>query len=433
MLIMFSLIFYTQLTRSLTPILRLYLWRRVGLGKEDPARLSERFGKPSLLRPDGPLVWAHAASVGEAISILPLLEALHTRRPDLQLLITTGTVTSARLLADRMSAGLIHQFVPIDIPNAVNFFLDYWRPDCVLWTESEFWPNLLTQINHRNIPIALINGRMSARSFTAWNRNNWRRTLIQSLLQNFILCLAQGKQDAARLHDLGQLKVHQVGNLKFAVPALPTDLAVFAEMQALIGHRPLWLAASIHPGEILPVLTAHARLCKDYPDLLTIIVPRHPVRGNDFVTEARTFYKSGAVWQRSHGENITPDGGGIYIADTMGELGLWYRLASIVFMGGSLINHGGQNPIEAAKLEAAILHGPHMENFAEIVTALKECGGAWQVADGAALVEALAVLLTDNSIRSRLIVAAQHYVNQETQVLENIMTLLDPLLPASSA
>lgn len=424
---MTALALYSGLTWALAPAVRLYLKRRVTAGKEDPVRLGERFGRPGLARADGPLVWAHAASVGEAISMLPLVEGLLTARPGLKILVTTGTVTSARLLEKRLPPGAFHQYVPVDLPAAVDRFLDHWHPDLVLWAESEFWPNLLTRIDARRIPIVLINGRVSARSFDKWQRAGLLRPLIRRMLASFTLCLAQGQQDGEHLKALGGDHVRCHGNLKFAVPALPADAIELQALRREIGDRPVWLAASLHPGEDDAVLAAHADLVRMRPDLLTLIVPRHPSRGADMAGKARAAGGGATVGLRSNGDRPTA-GTGVYVADTLGEMGLWFRLAPTVFMGGSLIPHGGQNPIEPAKLGAAILHGPHMENFAEIVGGLTACSGARSVAGPEMLARSVAALLDDPAGRQSLADAAGRYAAGEERVLERVMAELDPLL-----
>lgn len=429
---MTALALYTGLTWTLAPAIRLYLKKRVTAGKEDPARLEERFGRPGRARPEAPLVWAHAASVGEAISMLPLVEGLLTARPGLQVLVTTGTVTSARLLESRLPPGAFHQYVPVDLPMAVERFLDHWRPDLVLWAESEFWPNLLTRIDGRRTPIVLVNGRVSARSFDKWRRAGLLRPLIRRMLASFTLCLAQGHQDGEYLKALGGDQVRCHGNLKFAVPALPADAIELQALRHEIGDRPVWLAASIHLGEDAAIIKADAALRVRFPDLLTLVVPRHPVRGPEIAALARA--ESGqamTIGQRSAGDRPAP-GVGLYVADTLGEMGLWYRLASIVLMGGSLVPHGGQNPIEPAKLGAAILHGPHMENFSEIIGGLTACGGARLVPDAPRLADIVAGLLDDPPASRAMADAAGRFAAGEEQVLKRVMAELDPLLDVVS-
>ncbi len=364
---------------AISPVLPMLLRRRAQRGKENPARLGERYGITDLARPDGKLLWLHAASVGETISILPVLRVLADRAPGLKLLLTTGTLTSATLAAERLPAlGLdrvIHQFAPLDVPRWIGRFLDHWRPDAAAFVESELWPNTINTIAARKIPLAMVNGRMSGRSFARWRR--WPR-LAQRLLAAFDLIMAQSGRDARRLSRLGAPDVAAPGNLKFAAPPLDANPEELRDLQAATAGRPIWLAASTHPGEDEQIIAAHSILAPTHPGLLTLIAPRHPARGADIAALAGDL----PVSRRALGDGPT---GAIWVLDTLGEMGLWYQLAGIVFIGGSLIPHGGQNPLEPARLGCAIAFGPHMQNFAEAVSALRAAGAAQQVTDAATL------------------------------------------------
>ena len=351
-----------------TPAVRRLLAARARRGKEDPSRLAERWGHAGAPRPQGPLAWVHGASVGEGMAVLPLLHRLAAERPDLNVLLTTGTVTSASALAPLLPATVRHQFVPVDLPQAVRRFLDHWQPNLGIWTESEFWPGLMAAAQAR-MPCLLLQGRVSARSARRWQRPG---SPIRSLLGGLRFCHAQSAEDAARLRALGAPDVRALGNLKWAAPPLPADDTALAALQAGLAGRPVWLAASIHPGEEAAVAAAHLALAERHPGLLTLVVPRHPPRAPAF---AAAFAAAGiASGLRSAGDR--PGAAPLYIADTIGELGLWYRLAPVAFIGGSLVPHGGQNPMEAARLGCAILHGPHMDNFTELAAGLAACGSS---------------------------------------------------------
>lgn len=404
------------------PLIGIYLWLRRIRGKEDPARFSERFGRPGLARPDGPLVWVHAASVGEALSMLPLIGRLVADRPGLNILVTTGTVTSARMMAERLPEGSFHQYVPVDRIALVQRFLDHWRPDLALWAESEFWPNMITEAATRNIPMILINGRVSPRSFAGWRRFGG---LIQELLGCFDLCLGQSDADALRLRQLGAGSAKYVGNLKFAGLPLPVDEVEFAAMQDMIGARPVWLAASTHAGEEDMAAQVHQRLKSLHVELLTLIIPRHPDRGDEIAARLRG--QGQDVSLRSNGDAIGPETD-IYVADTMGEMGLFFRIAGIVFMGKSLVPLGGQNLLEAARLDCAIVHGPHMMNFEDISERFNKAGAAIQVADAEALINAVRQLLKDTSERERMAAAAKALVATEAGVLDAVLVELGPFL-----
>jgi 3-deoxy-D-manno-octulosonic-acid transferase len=413
---------YRALTVLATPLIAVYLGRRRRAGKEDPERFPERLGVAGAARPDGMLVWVHGASVGEALAALPLIERILESRDALHVLVTTGTVTSARLMAERLPPRAQHQYAPIDRPDAVRGFLDHWRPDLALWNESEFWPNLLTEIQALGIPMILVNGRMSDRSYRRWKL---MRGVIRPLLDGFALCLAQSEQDAKRLRDLGAGAVHAIGNLKSAASPLPVDQAALDDLRDAVASRPLWLAASTHPGEETIAAASHCALAADHPGLLTIIAPRHPERGPTIAAGLRETGLTVAL--RSAGEPIDRSVD-VYIADTLGELGLFYRLAPVAFVGGSLVAHGGQNLLEPARLGCAVIHGPHMANFAAFTAAFAAAQGAIEVADGAGLTAALGELLGDPDQRRRRGAAARAVAEAEAGVLDRIEAALAPYL-----
>jgi 3-deoxy-D-manno-octulosonic-acid transferase len=351
---------YRKLTDLGAPFIGLYLLKRRTEGREDRARFRERLGHASHSRPHGQLVWCHAASVGEAASILVLIEKLRAHYPGMSILVTTGTITSARMLEKRLPPGVIHQYMPVDRGRYVDRFLDHWKPGLALLIESELWPNMLNGLRKRMIPAALINGRMSDRSFRRWYRfKNWARELLSA----FVVCLAQTEDDRGRLVALGAKPVRCSGNLKYAASPLPADAAELARLRGEIGTRPVWLLASSHRGEEKMVCAAHKNLRSMRPGLLTIIVPRHAVRGNEV---AGIIKENGVAFaRRSKKEPITPETD-IYLADTMGELGLFYRLCRVALIGGSFAGGGGHNPVEAAQLDCAIFFGPHMHNFSSM-------------------------------------------------------------------
>lgn len=417
-----ALAIYRGAGRLLTPLALAHFRRRAERGKEDPARLDERFGFPSRPRPAGPVLWVHAASVGESLSVLPLLRRVLAERPGLHAVMTTGTVTSARLLAAQLPARAAHQYAPIDLAPAVDRFLAHWRPDLALWTESEFWPAAIAAAAAR-APLVLLNGRVSARAFSRWSR---LRPLAASLLGGFALCLAQSRQNEQRLKALGARDVRYLGNLKWSVPDLAADGAELARMEAAFASRPRWLAASTHPGEEALVLDADRGLRAGHSDLLTILVPRHPGRGGEIARQLRG--QGANVALRSAGEG--PDRATeIYVADTMGELGLWYRLAPVAFIGGSLVPHGGQNPLEPARLGAAVVHGPHMENFAEIVAALADAGACRAVGAAGELSAAVADLLfTGVAGRQAMTARARAAVAEAGGALDRVVEALTPML-----
>ena len=416
---------YRGLTTVAGPAVRLYLDRRRAAGKEDPVRQAERFGAPSRPRPAGRLAWIHAASVGEANSVLVLVTKLLEREPGLTVLMTTGTVTSAELMARRLPERAIHQYVPVDLPGAVDRFLDHWRPDMVLWTESEIWPNLLAAIRARGIPAALVNARMSKRSFARWR---YASGLIGPLLSTFQITLAQTEGDGERLRRLGARGVASVGNLKFSAEPPPAPADQIAALEAARGGRPLWLLASSHPGEDEIAASVQESLAPRLPGLLTVVVPRHAHRGAAIADLMRG--RGLPVSRRSDGA-LPGAADAVHVADTMGELGLFYRMAPVVCMGGSFVPHGGQNPVEPAQLGCAVLYGPHMWNFDEITHQLEAAGGALPVADGAALAEAVGRLLADGEARARIVAGAARVTEDNRRIVDRALDVLGPVLGAA--
>ena len=412
---------YRALSAAAAPVARVLLRDRVKRGKEAPDRLLERMGVAAVARPAGALIWMHGASVGESLSALPLAEALLAAHPDAHLLMTTGTVTSAQLMAERLPKRALHQFVPVDSLPFVQRFLNHWRPDAALWLESELWPNLIGETAARGIPIALVNGRMSERSHRGWRR---ARPVATHLLGAFTAVLAQDRGSAERLSDLGARGVVVTGNLKTDAAPLPADAEALKSLTTAIGERPTLLAASTHSGEETLVLGAHKILQAQFGDLLTIIAPRHPLRGGEVAAFARGAGLETA--QRSLGEPLTSRTQ-VYVADTLGELGLFYRLARAAFVGGSLVPHGGQNPYEPARLNCPILHGPHIHNFEEAYAALDAAKGAMRVQDAVSLAQAAMVLLGDKGARTHTASRAREALGG-SNALAATLDALAPLL-----
>jgi 3-deoxy-D-manno-octulosonic-acid transferase len=403
---------YRAASSALGPLLRAYLaWRRAR-GKEDRGRFAERFGAASRARPPGPLVWLHAASVGEATSTLALVARLLAERPGLGVLVTTGTVTSAGIMAARLPPGAIHQYVPADRAVWIERFLDHWRPDLALWVESELWPNLVSATRARGIPMALLNGRLGARSFARWQR--WPR-LAGAIIGAFDLVLGQDEAQAERFRRLGARRALSVGDLKASADPLPFDAAELARLQEAVRGRPIWLAASTQPGEEALVLEAHRRLAERFPNLLTILAPRHPGRADEVAALLP------AVARRSRDEAPTAP---FYLVDRLGELGLFYRLAGIVFVGGSLVAKGGHNPLEPALLDCAILMGPDRANCAAVAAELGVAG----VRDAEGLADEVGRLLADPAERARRAGAAALVAARHRGVLDAVIAELKPFL-----
>lgn len=419
----FGLGVYRLATRVVAPLVPFLLRQRLKRGKEDPARLNERYGIASLARPEGKLVWFHAASIGESLSILTLIDRLLKARPDMHVLVTTGTVTSAHLMEKNLPDAALHQFVPLDHPNYCARFLDHWQPDLAVWVESEFWPNLIVSTYERGTSLALINARLTAKSFDGWRK---APRFIASLLHRFSLVLAQDGASAERLSELGAQRVIQDGNLKHDARVLDVDAEMLAALRVDIGARPVWLATNTHEGEEKIALEVHATISQQYADPLTIIVPRHPARGDALAMEARAAGLE--VAQRSHQQHITAKTQ-IYIADTLGELGLFYSLACPVFIGGTFARMGGHNHFEAARFACPLIAGPIDFNFAESYHRFELHGALERVTSAATLSQAVLALLADPAARKKMGDKAQRLASVDSGAADRVLVNLLSLLP----
>jgi 3-deoxy-D-manno-octulosonic-acid transferase len=406
------------------PVVEAMLKWRVRRGKEDPARIRERFGEAGRERPDGRLVWIHAASVGETNAVLSLIGYLHGL--DLRILLTTGTVTSAAIAQRRLPEGVIHQYVPLDMARYVEPFLDHWNPQLAIFVESEIWPAILRSLKKRAVPFALVNARMSARSY-----RNWRRSgpVARAIMGHIAICIAQSASDARRFENLGVDHVEIAGNMKFDAPAPGVDEAALAAIRKQIGARPVFVAASTHDGEEEAVLGVHRTLRIDYPDLLTILVPRHPARGDAIAADIEA---AGLVLSRRSGGGAIEHETEIFLADSLGEMGLWLRTGTMVFLGASLVRYGGHNPIEPAKIGVPMIHGPHIANFAEIFATLSDARAAIMVQDEAGLAASAAALLADAGERERLAREARACVERQVGALDRTIAALSPYIDADT-
>ncbi|MEM1360279.1 MAG: 3-deoxy-D-manno-octulosonic acid transferase [Pseudomonadota bacterium] len=421
----FLLRLYLRFGQNATGLAHRMLRKRLAKGKEDPERVNERRGEPGLARPAGRLIWFHAASVGESLSLLEVIRRLGTRDPGLSFLLTTGTRTSAQILAARMPPRTLHQFVPMDVGPFVTRFLDHWHPDLAVWTESELWPALITETSAREIPMVLVNGRMSERSI-----RNWRRfsSVARAILSRFDAVQVQDDMTAAAFRDFGfdPVKIAVTGTLKEGSPPPPCDEEDRQTLSEAIGGRPVWLAASTHPGEEEVMIDAFKIAAKSAHNLLLILAPRHPDRRDTLVD---LISASGCRFScRGAGEAIGKDTQ-IYLADTLGEMGLWYRLAPVSFVGGSLVDMGGHNPFEPAALGSAIIHGPHVQNFQDIYGRLAAAGAAIQVINAVELSEAvLRLIQPDNS--APLAYAAWELCSAGADVTDRALAVILDHLPA---
>lgn len=416
---------FTALVRPLAPLLYAERARR---GKEESARRNERYGIASHPRPErGALAWVHAASVGEANAVLPVVDRLLAARADLNVVLTTGTVTSAAMVRGRIGPRVVHQYVPFDSASFARRFLQHWRPDLAIFTESEIWPNLILEAASTGIPLALVNGRMSKKSHTKWRKN---RGLSLPLFARFKVVLAQNGQMARRFADLGARHVITAGNLKVDAPAPPVDDQQLSQFRSALAGRVIFVAASTHDGEEAEIIQAHRLLKPSFRQLCTIIAPRHPQRGTSISELAKGMGLR--VGQRSLAQFPT-EATDIFVADTIGELGLYYSLTDIAFVGGSLINHGGQNPLEAVRLGAAIVTGGSQHNFADIYRTLRNAGAMREISSGETLAETVAALLTDKIEIARMVSAGHAAVKELEGALALTTSELLNWLPAASA
>lgn len=401
----------------LQPLSGLFLRMRARAGKEDPERRRERLGYASRPRPEGPLVWFHAASVGESTAVLPLLQRLEDL--GINIVLTTGTVTSAKVLEPRLSSRTIHQYVPIDIKPMIQRFLQHWRPDLAIFAESEIWPTTILELGSMRIPQILVNARMSDRSYRRWRKYPW---IAEALFENMAHVVAQSEIDGKRFGELGANRVSVAGNLKVDTDQPPFDAVALGQLKAQIGNRPVWIAISTHRGEEEIVANVHTKARQKYPDLLTIIVPRHPSRGDE-VAELLARQKLNVV-RRSDNLPINADVE-IFLGDSIGEMGLYLGTGDVVFVGNSLATIGGHNPLEPAVTGAAILSGPNVQNFRSSYEALLDSGGVKLVRDEDMLCKYVCHLLASNSDRSAMIGAARNTVNGMRGSLEKTFRALD--------
>ena len=423
------LIAYRLATRALEPLAPRLLDARARRGKEDPVRVDERMGFTRAERPAGDLVWLHGVSVGESLSLLPVVERFVKARPDLTVLVTSSTVTSARILAERLPAGVIHQYAPVDAPGVVARFLDHWRPSLAVFVESELWPNLLLEAQRRGVKLALVSARITEKTVEGWARFP---ASARALTGAFDLVLPQDGASAQRLESMGA-RIDGLVNLKLSGDPLPHDAAAFSRLSAAIGDRPVIVAASTHEGEEVAIVRALDRLGDR---VCLILAPRHPERGPHI---AQALQREGyAFAMRSRGETIGPDTD-IYLADTLNEMGLFLRLADVVVMGGSfapaigLPPVGGHNPLEPARLGRPTITGPDASNWAPVTSALVEAGGLALVQAPSDLPSVIAPLLADLNAAKAMGERGRRAAVEAGGGLERLWALLSPLTPQRQA
>lgn len=416
---------YKLLTAISGPILLLLLKTRLKTGKEDPARLPERRGKANINRPDGQLIWIHAASVGEAQSALILLERFNAANKSLNFLVTSGTVTSATLMAKRLPQNALHQFYPLDHPKWVSYFLDHWKPDLALWMESELWPNMLGAIKKNNIPAILVNARLSDRSYKRWKLASCS---IKKILSAFNLILAQTDKDSSRYQSLKHNNVKTTGNIKYSAALLPFNQDDLDALKLATKSRKIWLYASTHEGEEELACRVHTDLKEKYPGILTIIVPRHPERRDKIEQTCKIMGLNTTL--RGDAKTLPDDQTNIYIADTLGELGLFYRLSRIAMIGRSFSHDGGggHNPIEAGQLDCAVLSGPHVQYQKEMFDDMGAANAVSTVTSEDELLQTLNKLLSDEEALKKAAQNALEYTKSKNKIVDAVIYEIETIL-----
>ena len=421
---MMVLKFYKFFTIISSPLMKFYILLRVLFGKEDKLRYKEKFVITELKRPEGQIIWLHAVSLGEFNLLAHVVRSLNSKFPNLIFLITTTTINAANAFKTAKLNNSIHQFFPLDIPSCITSFLKHWRPDLIIFFESEIWPNIISEVN-KKIPFILANARLSDQSFYRWKMFH---TIASDLFAKFSIVLASTKTDYFKFKHFMNTNLHYVGNIKNACPPLGYSKALYDKLQKQLEGKLVWVAASTHFGEEGIIISIHDRLKKFYSNLVTIIVPRHPVRGKEIKAIADKFNFKTSLYS----DEISTTDWEIYIADCIGELGSFYRLTSIAFIGGSLIKQGGHNILEAAKLRCAIIVGPYTYNFKDIVEEFLDNEAILIVNDENTFLEKLKELF-DNPEKTNAFSEAAFHIssNNSTNAIDETVKYISDLLPNS--
>ncbi|GAA4663147.1 lipid IV(A) 3-deoxy-D-manno-octulosonic acid transferase [Bartonella pachyuromydis] len=414
-----AFLIYRMIGFCLRPVVPFYLFLRTVRGKEERGRQKERLGKSHKARPKSPLIWLHAASVGETLALVPLINYILSL--EINVLLTTGTVTSSSLVKKMFGNRLIHQYAPLDLDLAMRRFISHWKPDLVLVCESEIWPLRIKELAKMHIPQILVNAHMSERSFKAWQK---RPVLAKHIFKHIDLVIGQNERDIAYYHTLGVKSVALSGNLKADV--LPVeDKALLTHYLSAIGNRPVWAALSTHEEEEEIAFEVH-RILKDYlPDLLTIIVPRHPDRLEELIKKCNN---RNLRFVRRSSNAVPEDNTDILWGDTIGEMGLFLRLSKVSFIGKSLCGNGGHNPLELAFFHSAILTGPYVSNFQEMFEKFLTHEAAFMIQDTEQLATQVYKLLTNEALRKEMVDKAYEIATGMAGAFERTLKFLEPFL-----
>lgn len=411
---------YRALSYAAEPFLKIHVIKRIKKGKEEAERINERFGISSLSREEGALIWLHAASVGESLAALPLISKI-IEEYKVKVMVTTGTVTSAKLMKDKLPVGAFHQYIALDNPKWVRNFLNHWKPSLVLWTESEFWPNILTEIKERKIPALLLNVRISGKSYNKWK---FAKGFISEILEAFSLCMGP-RTEIEKLIQLGAKNAQVCDNIKYCTKAQAFSEDSLNELQKSIGSRHIVLWSSTHRGEEDIAVSIHKELLKDFPDIMTIILPRHPNRKEEI---KELLAKSGMKAKFRSNQELPSAEDSFYVADTMGETGLLYKLCNICVMGGSFAEIGGHNIIEPAHFGCKIFYGPSMFNFATIKEDFEERKASLSVNTPEEMAEKLKEALKTPENFSKMGEEAMKLAKEKEKIMDNIMERIAPFI-----
>lgn len=417
---------YKYITSKSEKILLWLLNWRENKGKEDIARINERKGICTKPRPDGKLLWVHAASVGEAQSTLILIEKILKQTKDLNIIVTSGTVTSAKLMEDRLPQGAFHQYAPLDHPKWIKKFIEHWKPNAVFLIESELWPNMLAEIKQQKIPAALINARLSNKSFNGWSLF---KNSTKEILSSFNIILSQTDNDTIRFKKLGARNTITTGNIKYSASPLPVNNNDLNEISNAIGNRPVWVYASTHLGEESLACRIHQRLKNKIPDILTIIVPRHPERRDEIKNICEGFSNLKNT-MRGEIKSLPRADTDIYIADSLGELGLFYSVSQVAMIGRSFSvdGGGGHNPLEAAQLKCAVITGPNIQFQQDIFNNMINAKVAKQVKTKEELSNILTSLFENQEQLKQLQNNAFEYAQSKMNIIDNVIEELAPII-----
>lgn len=419
---------YRSITSLSEPFLKKLMMKRLASEKESTDRYREKYGFPSAFRPnEKKLIWIHAASVGESQSALILIHALLSHYKNVHILVTSGTLTSAQIMEKKLPENTTHQFYPLDHPEWVNRFLDHWSPDLALWMESELWPNMLYEIKKRKIPAALINARMSEKSFSAWK---YFKPFSRALLSCFRTVLCQTQKDRDYYTHLGAHNVIVTDNLKYSAAPLDYNADDLNHLSEILQGKFICVYASTHDAEETMACRIHLKLKETIPNLFTIIIPRHPERGDVIDTQCRALGTNLNIKLRTDQHTPPTEKTDIYIANTLGELGLFYKLSPVAYIGRTMSadGGGGHNPIEAAQFGCAVIHGPNTQNLLEIFQELKTYNASIEIQNEEDFTDILEKLYSDETYLDLLQKNALDFAKSKTDIIKNVMNEISILI-----